>query len=62
MNGQSPLWRILLDVLLAGVGIFMALHETLTREPRWPILMVALAFVAGPTAIRSIVEAWFGKR
>ena len=62
MNGQPSLWRLLRDSLLVCVGVFMLLHETLTREPRLAILMVALALLAGPAVIRTLVEGWFGKR
>lgn len=64
MNGSTPaLWRLLRDVFLTAVGIFMLLHETtLVAEPRLVVLMVGLVVLAGPAAIRAVVTAWFGRR
>lgn len=59
-NGPS-LWRLLRDVALVGVAVFMLLHETLRNDPRLPILMVGLVLIAGPAVIRTVVTAWFGK-
>ena len=62
MNGSTPaLWRLLRDVSLTALGIFMLLHETLVEAPRLVVLMVGLLLLAGPTAIRTVVTAWFGK-
>ena len=61
MNGHG-LWALARDVLLVGVGIFMLLHETLEGGARFPILVAALALVAGPAAIRALLEAWAGRK
>lgn len=62
MNGSTPaLWRLLRDVSLTALGIFMLLHETLTPAPRLIVLMVGLVLLAGPAAIRTVVTAWFGR-
>ena len=62
MNGSTPaLWRLLRDVSLTALGIFMLLHETLVQTPRLTVLMVGLLLLAGPAAIRGVVTAWFGK-
>jgi hypothetical protein len=63
VNGTSPaLWRLLRDVFLTSVGIFMLLHETLREEPRLVVFMVGLIVLAGPATIRAIVTAYFGAR
>lgn len=62
MDGGPSLWRLLRDVALVLVAIFMLLHETLRAEPRIVILMVGLVLISGPVVIRTVVEGWFGKR
>lgn len=62
MNGERPaLWRLIRDVSLTFAGIFMLLHETLATNPRFVVLVFALAVLAGPAAIRSVVAAYFGR-
>lgn len=62
MNGYShALWRLLRDILLVAVGIFMLLHETLRETPRFIVFMVGLVVLAGPTAIRTVAVEWFGR-
>jgi hypothetical protein len=51
VNGHTKLFRFLLDVALAGVGIFMLLFETL-HTGRWPVMMVALVLVGLVPAMR----------
>lgn len=63
MNGSTPaLWRLARDVFLTALGVFMLLHETLVRTPRFVVLMVGLVVLAGPAAIRTVVEGYFGRR
>lgn len=63
MNGSTPaLWRLLRDVSLTALGIFMLLHETLlVREPRLAVLMFGLVVLAGPATIRAVVTGYFGR-
>lgn len=66
MNGHWPLLRQILwflrDVLFVVLGTFILLHETLAPSPRETLLMVGVALLMGPAAIRTVISAWFGKR
>ena len=58
MTGQAPngetsrLWKLARDVLLAGVGIFMLVHETLASSPNELILGAALVLLGLPATLR----------
>lgn len=62
MNGRFSLIRFIIEVGLTLLGVFMLLHETLSKEPRFYILMFGIVVMAGPVTIRTIVEEWFKRK
>ena len=46
------LWKLVRDVLICVLGIFMLVHETLSPSPREVIVGAALVLLGVPVALR----------
>jgi len=52
VSDQPSYWKLLRDVAIAALGIFMLVHETLSAHPQEVIVGAALVLLGVPVALR----------